>query len=104
VLIDVRSPEEWRQSGIPANALAIALHQAGGLEAFQQAVLKAVKGHRDQPIAVICAAGSRSHRAQGLLEQAGFTQVQDVSEGMFGHDNLPGWIKRGLPVVSCKDC
>ena len=104
VLIDVRSPAEWRESGIPAQALPIALNQAGGVEAFQRAVLAAVKGNRDQPIAVICACGGRSRQAQRLLEQAGFTQVQDISEGMLGHDDLPGWIKRGLPVVPCKEC
>ena len=104
LLIDVRTPAEWRQSGIPEYAITIDFRQEGGPAAFQQAVLDAVKGDRNRPIAVICAGGTRSAHAQQILEQAGFTHVQDVSEGVTGRNSETGWIHRGLPMVPCQDC
>ena len=104
VLIDVRTPAEWQQSGIPERAIPIDLRQEGGPKAFQQAVLDAVKGDRNRPIAVICAGGTRSAHAQQILEQAGFTHVQDISEGVTGRSSETGWIHRGLPMTPCKDC
>ncbi len=104
LLIDVRTPAEWRQSGIPEYALPIDFRQEGGPAAFLQAVLDAVKGDRNRPIAVICAGGTRSAHAQQVLEQAGFTHVEDVSEGVTGRNSETGWIHRGLPMVPCKDC
>ena len=104
VLIDVRTPAEWRQSGIPESALHIDFRQEGGPAAFERAVLEAVKGDRNRPIALICASGNRSRQAQQLLEQAGFTQVQDVSGGVMGRDSRTGWLHQGLPMAPCKDC
>ncbi len=104
VLIDVRTPAEWRQSGIPEYALHIDFRQEGGPAAFERAVLEAVKGDRNRPIALICASGNRSRQAQQLLEQAGFTQVQDVSGGVMGRDSRTGWLHQGLPMAPCKDC
>jgi hypothetical protein len=34
----------------------------------------------------------------------GFTNVYNVSEGMAGSKAGPGWIRRGLPIESCKNC
>lgn len=36
------------------------------------------------------------------LRAAGFTQIIDVPEGMLGSGAGPGWLKRGLPVVTYK--
>jgi len=104
-LIDIRSPEEWRRSGVAAGALRISMHAPGGEAAFARAVLRAVGGDKSKPIAVICAIGTRSRWAQRFLAGQGHTRVQDVSEGMFGRGkNLPGWIRRGLPVKPCATC
>lgn len=104
-LIDIRSPEEWRQSGLPAGALPITMHDPGGKDAFAKAVLRAVKGDKTAPIAVICAVGRRSRWAQTFLTKEGFNRVHDVSEGMFGRGkHLPGWLRRGLPTERCSSC
>lgn len=104
-LIDIRSRGEWRQSGIPAGALPVSMHDPGGKAAFARAVLQAVHGDKTRPIAVICAVGSRSRWAQAFLTTQGYQRVYDVSEGMFGRGkNLPGWIRRGLPVAPCPHC
>jgi rhodanese-related sulfurtransferase len=104
-LIDIRSPQEWEKSGIPKGSIPVTMHNPAGKSAFRKAVLAAVKGDRMRPIALICAVGGRSHWAQGYLKKHGFTQVVDVSEGMFGRGKtMPGWLKRDLPVEPCKTC
>lgn len=103
-LIDIRSPQEWRQSGVPEGALAITMHNPQGPRAFYAAVLAAVGNDKSKPIAVMCARGNRSNWAQGFLRTAGFTKVLDMSEGMFGRGSKPGWLRRGLPVKRCQSC
>lgn len=99
VLIDVRSPGEWRQTGIPKGARTITIHDPGGIPAFIAKIKAAVKGDRSTRIALICAAGGRSHRAQAALRLAGFTNVVNVSEGMVGRGaGEPGWLRRKLPT------
>lgn len=104
MIIDVRTPAEWRQTGMPAGSTAVSLHQADGLDGFLQGVLDAVDGDRAAPIAVICRTGNRSRIAHAFLVEHGFTNVQDVSEGMVGGSNGPGWLSRGLPVEACVQC
>jgi rhodanese-related sulfurtransferase len=104
-LIDIRSPQEWRKSGIPKGSKPITMHNPGGRRAFKNEILKAVNGDLNRPIALICAVGGRSHWAQRFLRKQGFTNVQDVSEGLFGRGkDLPGWLKRGLPLTPCAKC
>lgn len=104
-LIDIRSPQEWRKSGIPKGSLPVTMHNPSGREAFKDAILRAVNGDKSRPIALICAVGGRSHWAQRYLSKNGFTNVSDVAEGMFGRGRTqPGWLKRGLPVEPCRDC
>ncbi|MEM7633808.1 MAG: rhodanese-like domain-containing protein [Pseudomonadota bacterium] len=94
VLVDIRTRGEWKQSGLAQPALAISMHEAG----FVRNLAKALGGDRSRPLALICAVGGRSAHMQRILATAGFTNVIDVSEGMFGSSAGPGWLKRGLPV------
>jgi rhodanese-related sulfurtransferase len=55
-LIDVRSPAEWRKTGIPELANPVTIHQSGGPSAFYRAITEAV-GDKDRPIALICTTG-----------------------------------------------
>lgn len=104
-LIDIRSPGEWEKSQIPKGSLAITMHNPKGKESFKENILEAVGGDRTRPIALICAVGGRSSWAQRYLTANGFTNVFDVSEGMFGRGKQqPGWLKRGLPVEPCPHC
>jgi len=97
-LIDVRSPPEWRSGGIPRGAKAVTIHQRGGKRAFLNEILKAVDGDRSRPVALICASGVRSTRAAAILGEAGFTNVENILEGMEGSAAGPGWRRRGLPL------
>ncbi|MBN2885587.1 MAG: rhodanese-like domain-containing protein [Chromatiaceae bacterium] len=99
-LIDIRTPSEWRQTGIAAGAEAIDMQRGD----FLDALLDAVDGDRSAPIALICRTGNRSGSVQRALMARGFTQVYDVAEGMTGSQAGPGWIKRGLPIAPCADC
>ncbi len=104
VLIDVRAPQEWRQTGIPRGARQVTIHDPNGLEGFLAAVTAEVGGDLETPIALICARGNRSTLAQQVLSQAGFSTVLNIREGMLGSASGPGWLARNLPVDDCTDC
>ena len=98
-LIDVRSVDEWRKSGIPRGAKAISLHDPDGMAGFVAKVTTALKGQKDQPIALICARGVRSTRAEWALGRAGFKRILNVREGTLGNRiDGPGWFAQNLPV------
>ncbi len=102
VIVDVRSPEEWRETGIPERALTVTIHHPRGLPGFADALAAAVDGDRDTPLAMICAEGVRSARARAYLAEHGFTDVKDISVGMNGRAREPGWLDRGLPIEPCE--
>ena len=97
-IFDVRSPGEWRQTGVPAGARRVTIHDPGGLAGFVAAMKRATDGDLDRPLAVICARGNRSTRARQALRAAGFKNVGNIREGMLGSAFGPGWLGRGLPV------
>ena len=103
-LIDIRQPEEWRQTGVAQGVKRVSMHQPGGGQAFAQAIFDAAGKDLDAPIVLICRTGSRTSRLVHLLKEMGFTNVVDVPEGMLGSRAGPGWIARGLPVDPCKNC
>ena len=95
VVLDVRTPTEWAMTGLPRDSHGTNLQDGDFLAQARGAVL----GDLDQPVAVICRTGERSKEAADVLEQAGFTHVFDISEGMTGNGKEgTGWLKRGLPV------
>ena len=103
-LIDIRTPPEWRQTGVPEGARRIDMRHPKGPEGFAAEVLTAVGGDKDAPIALICRTGNRTTHMQKELLARGFTQVYNVKEGMVGSGAGPGWLKRGLPVEPCEQC
>lgn len=103
-LIDIRRPQEWRQTGVATGAVRIDMVHPEGLQGFAQEVFDTVGGDLDAPIVLICRTGSRTSRLQPVLTQAGFTNVRHVPEGMLGKRGQPGWIAQGLPVDPCTDC
>ncbi len=104
MLIDVRAPQEWRQTGVPRGARRVTIHDPAGLKGFVDAMAAAVDGDLKKPIALICARGNRSTIAQKVLSEAGFTRVFNIREGFTGGPYGPGWVKRGLPVEPCPSC
>jgi rhodanese-related sulfurtransferase len=104
LLIDVRTPREWRATGVPEGARTINLHRPGGARGFVRDVLEAAGGDKSRPIALICARGVRSARGKRLLDASGFSHVTDVPEGMLGRGRRPGWLARKLPTRPCAAC
>jgi rhodanese-related sulfurtransferase len=103
-LIDIRRPDEWRQTGVAEGAVRINMLHPQGPQGFVRQVLAEVDGDRDAPIGLICRTGNRTTQMQKLLQDAGFTNVANVKEGMVGSSAGPGWIRRGLPVEACAAC
>lgn len=100
-LIDIRTPPEWKETGVAKGASLINMLHPQGAPGFTNALLEKVKGDRNAPIALICRTGNRTTQVQRYLQSQGFTQVYNVKEGMAGSGAGPGWLKRGLPVETC---
>jgi len=94
VLIDIRTPEEWTESGLPDVALQNDLYAPD----FIQKILAIREQNPGIPLALICRTGNRSGNASAQLYQAGLTDIIDVIEGVAGSGVGPGWFARGLPV------
>jgi rhodanese-related sulfurtransferase len=97
ILVDIRTPQEWAQTGIGEGAIALDMTQqetfVGGLVALRMA-------NPDTPIALICRTGNRSNYVAEVLAGQGFTGLVDIAEGMAGGPRGQGWIPRGLPIYA----
>ena len=100
-LIDIRTPPEWKETGVAKGAQLINMLHPQGAPGFTNALLDKMNGDRNAPIALICRTGNRTTQVQRYLQSQGFTQVYNVKEGRAGRGAGPGWIKRGLPVEGC---
>ena len=94
MLIDIRTPEEWAETGVADVALKNNLYAPD----FIQALLAIRNQNPETPLALICRSGSRSGNTTSQLYQAGLTNIIDVVEGMGGSGVGPGYIARGLPM------
>lgn len=96
VLVDIRTPDEWNETGIPVAAHAIDMYE--GPRDFTAKLMQTVGGDPTRRIALICRTGNRSATLQAYLATAGFTNVVDVAEGVVGGRFGQGWLKHGLPT------
>jgi rhodanese-related sulfurtransferase len=87
VLIDTRSEEEYQVSHLNGARFA-------NYDSFDPAQLKDVA--KDSPIVVYCSVGYRSERVGETLQEAGFTNVQNLYGGIFE------WVNQGHPVYNKK--
>ncbi len=85
LLLDVREAGEYAEVHAP-NATLIPLGELS-------ARLNEIAAYKDKPVAVVCRSGRRSAKAVGILQEAGFSQVSNVSGGM------TAWESAGLEVV-----
>ncbi len=102
-LIDIRTPPEWKETGVAEGSTLINMIHPQGAAGFLNEVLAKVGGDRTAPIALICRTGNRTTQVHRFLKAQGFTQVY-VREGMAGSGAGPGWLARRLPVEACKAC
>ncbi|MEO1066360.1 MAG: rhodanese-like domain-containing protein [Pseudomonadota bacterium] len=87
LLVDVREPHEWRDTGLPSASAPIALQDPD----FLDKVLALADGDKAKPIAVSCKSGMRGQKAAHLLRAAGFDAVSNVRGGFqsWADDRLP---------------
>lgn len=88
VLIDVRTPAEWTETGVAPGAKAIDMsspHFATDLKAV-------IDANPGKPLTLICRSGRRSAAVAEQLEKAGMSRIADVDGGM------NAWLGKGLPV------
>lgn len=93
-IVDIRTPQEWAQTGLPDVAHAIDMTQKG----FAQRLVELYEAHPERPMAIICASGARSTYVVTALEQRGMDRLLNIREGMTGGKYGPGWLARKLPV------
>ncbi len=96
ILLDIRTEGEWKDSGVGEGAWPLNLKH----KKFGEKLFAIIDANPDKKIGLICAVGGRSGFVIGALEQRGYKNIVDVSEGMFGSAAGPGWLKAGLPTVS----
>ena len=82
VLLDVRTPDEYRQAH---------LHGAQ-LIPLGELAQRIKEVPRDRPLLVYCSVGARSVSAAGLLAARGYRDVYQMSDG------LVGWYRNGYPI------
>lgn len=84
VLIDVRTVGEWNNQHIPG-ALHIPM-------ADLESRMSELKSYEGKQLIMHCAVGGRSSKAVEILQDAGFTNVSNMSGG------IVAWEKAKLPV------
>ena len=93
-LIDIRRPDEWKQTGVAENAELADMSDP----LFEAKLSKITSGDRTKPIMLICRTATRTRTLQQALLQQGYTAVINVEGGMIGNAADKGWIARDLPV------
>ena len=95
ILVDIRTPDEWRETGVAENA-----HKLDMNDPMFLAKLSALtNGDRAKPVALICRTANRTRTVQQALLQSGYATIINVEGGMVGNSADKGWLKHGLPVV-----
>lgn len=95
VLVDIRTPEEWADTGVPEGA--IRLDMTGSAFEVRLAALKL--DHPGKPIALICRTANRSSEVQKKLAARGWRELVNVRGGLLGNPGDKGWLAEGLPVA-----
>jgi rhodanese-related sulfurtransferase len=94
VLVDVRTPAEWKETGVVPGAVTLSMASKD----FTKKLKEVVEANPGKKIGLICASGGRSTAVQKQMEKLGIGDAVDITEGMKGNGSAPGWIARGLPV------
>lgn len=89
ILVDVRKPDEWHETGIPKNSKGVTLSDDG----FADTILELTNNNKTKCIALTCHAGNRSKEAAFKLHNAGFNDLISVDGG------IVSWIEAELPTI-----
>ncbi len=94
VLVDIRTPEEWKETGVPKGALRLDMTRPD----FVTKLDEVRRANPDKDIALICRTSNRTSYVQKALVERGWKNVIDVRGGLAGDRTTRGWAAEGLPV------
>lgn len=98
VVIDIRRPEEWRQTGVIEGSYLVTAFDAQGRLTQDFGALFSKLADPGQPVVLVCRTGNRTDiLARLLVEQAGYRQVYNVTHG------ISSWIASGGAVKPCSE-
>ena len=98
VLVDVRTPAEYRDVGHVPGTPLVEWPRGGAAEDVRRFVEEIARQYRpDDALLLLCRSGVRSHYAAHVLAQAGFERAFNVLEGFEGAAPGQGWQAAGLP-------
>ncbi len=99
IIVDIRRPEEWQQTGTPQGAIRLSFEtHPGGPEGFLRDLETALESNKTRPFAIICRTGNRTGLLLPFLHANGFTKARAIPEGMAGSSHGRGWLRHGLPL------
>ena len=97
-VVDVRTPEEYRDVGHVAGTPLVAWPRSGAPDEVRRFVEQVAEKHQPtDTLLLLCRSGVRSHYAAHVLAQAGFTHAYNILEGFEGAVPGQGWRAAGLP-------
>jgi rhodanese-related sulfurtransferase len=93
-IIDIRRPEEWKQTGVVKGSQRLTSFDKGGrlMPSFLPTFTNNIS--KDQPVILICRTGNRTQAlSTHLSKELGYTNIFNVKNG------ITSWIREGLPVT-----
>ena len=96
-IVDIRTPEEWRETGVIEGSHLLTFFDAHGRYDARAwlAELASIASRRDDPLALICDSGGRSALVSRFLDtQLGYRHVFDVPGG------IAQWMAENRPTVA----
>ncbi len=97
VIIDIRTPTEWEQTGVVPGSVKIMFFDENGaydIDKFMSELKKVVKD-KNQPIILICRTANRTKTVGNFLSNdMGYKNVKELSGGI-----TFGWINEGKKTV-----
>jgi len=102
VLLDVRTQEEWDNSGRPdgdkigLKTYSLEIRRDDFFDFVQE--FKNLNISKDKEVLVICASGERSQITAELLSRENYKSI-NISDGFMGSQEGTGWKNNGLPCL-----
>jgi rhodanese-related sulfurtransferase len=94
ILVDIRRPEEWADTGVPEGAVKLDMTSP----AFEARLAALRAEHPGKPIDLICRTANRTRVVQEALVKRGWRDIVNVRGGLLGNPGNPGWLDEKLPV------
>lgn len=94
VIVDIRRPDEWAESGVAEGAIRLNMLDPD----FPQRLVALKQQSGDKELGIICRTANRTDYVQKAFARHNFRLV-NIRGGMAGNPEDQGWIDAGLPVT-----